>query len=124
MKKSDVIAGLLALAHETRLDIFRMLIEAGPKGIAAGRIAERLGVSPTSVSFHLNQLRHADLISFRRESRSLIYTAAYPVMTDLVNYLTQNCCRGSEASCKLNEFSSLLCEQEDGATQNVKPNIK
>ena len=124
MKKSDVIAGLLALAHETRLDIFRLLIQAGPEGISAGRIAERLGVSPTSASFHLNELRHADLISFRRESRSLIYTAAYPVMTELLSYLTQNCCRGSEASCDLNELSSLLCQPEESKTQNIKLDAK
>jgi ArsR family transcriptional regulator, arsenate/arsenite/antimonite-responsive transcriptional repressor len=74
-------------------------VEAGPAGLPAGRIGERLGLPPATLSFHLNQLRHAGLISFRRESRSLIYGAEYERMNALLGYLTENCCRGYAAAC-------------------------
>lgn len=99
MEKTDVIAALTALAQETRLDIFRLLVEAGPEGMAAGQIGDRLGLASATLSFHLNQLKHAQLVKFRRESRSLIYTAEYPVMNALMAYLTENCCQGANASC-------------------------
>ncbi|MBG0800703.1 winged helix-turn-helix transcriptional regulator [Methylocystis sp. H4A] len=100
MEKHDAIAALVALGHETRLDIFRLLMQAGPKGLAAGQIGERLALPPATLSFHLSQLKHADLITFRRESRSLIYSAAYPVMNALLAYMTENCCQGATASCE------------------------
>ena len=74
-------------------------MEAGPEGIPAGRIGERLGLPSATLSFHLNQLKQADLVTFRRESRSLIYMAAYPTMKALMNYLTENCCQGDAAAC-------------------------
>ena len=95
------IAALAALAQETRLDIFRLLVEAGADGLPAGQIGERLGLPSATLSFHLNQLKHAHLVKFRRESRSLIYTAEYPVMNDLLAYLTENCCQGDAAGCGL-----------------------
>ena len=98
MEKRDAIAALAALAQESRLDVFRLLVQAGADGLPAGQIAERLGVPPNSLSFHLNQLRHAGLVTFRRESRSLIYAAEYAAMNDLLAYLTENCCQGA-ASC-------------------------
>ena len=101
MEKVYVIAALAALAQETRLDIFRLLVQAGEDGLAAGQIGERLGLPSATLSFHLNQLKHAHLITFRRESRSLIYKAAYPVMNDLLAYLTENCCQGDAAACGL-----------------------
>jgi len=94
MDKPDVIDALAALAQETRLDIYRLLVQAGPPGLAAGRIGERLGLPGATLSFHLAQLRHAGLVTQRRESRSLIYAAHYPTMNGLVAYLTENCCRG------------------------------
>ncbi|MGJ0534340.1 ArsR/SmtB family transcription factor [Methylocystis sp.] len=100
MEKHDAIAALVALGHETRLDIFRLLMQAGPKGLAAGQIAERLALPPATLSFHLSQLKHADLITFRRESRSLIYSAAYPVMNELLAYMTENCCQGATDACE------------------------
>ncbi|MGD9656763.1 MAG: ArsR/SmtB family transcription factor [Methylocystis sp.] len=100
MEKKDAIAALVALGHETRLDIFRLLMQAGPEGLPAGRIGEQLGLPPATLSFHLNQLKHADLVTFRRESRSLIYSAAYPVMNALLAYMTENCCQGANASCE------------------------
>ena len=95
------IAALAALAQETRLDIFRLLVQAGAEGIAAGQIGDRLGLPSATLSFHLNQLKHAHLVRFRRESRSLIYTAEFPVMNDLLAYLTENCCQGDAAACGL-----------------------
>jgi len=99
MEKPDAIAALAALAQESRLDVFRLLVQAGSEGLPAGQIAERLGMPPNSLSFHLNQLRHAGLVTFRRESRSLIYLAEYAAMNDLLAYLTENCCQGDAASC-------------------------
>jgi DNA-binding transcriptional ArsR family regulator len=99
MDKLYAIAALAALAQETRLDIFRLLVQAGEAGMPAGQVGERLGLPSATLSFHLNQLRHAQLVTFRRESRSLIYKAAYPVMNDLLAYLTENCCQGKAATC-------------------------
>jgi DNA-binding transcriptional ArsR family regulator len=95
----DALAALAALAHETRLDVFRLLVQTGPEGMQAGRIGERLGLPSATLSFHLNHLRHAGLVTFRRESRSLIYMAEYPAMNDLLAYLTANCCRGDGSGC-------------------------
>jgi DNA-binding transcriptional ArsR family regulator len=95
MDKSDAVEALGALAQETRLEIFRLLVQAGDHGMAAGQIGVRLKLPPATLSFHLNQLRHAGLISYRRESRSLIYAAEYAAMNSLIGYLTENCCQGS-----------------------------
>lgn len=92
MEKKDVLAGLAALAQETRLDIFRLLVEAGPEGRSAGAIAEALAVAPATLSFHLSNLTHAGLIVQRRESRSLIYSADFGRMTGIVGFLSENCC--------------------------------
>ena len=94
MDQLEAIAALSALAQETRLDIFRLLVRAGGEGLPAGSIGARLELPPATLSFHLNQLRHAGLIRFRREGRSLIYAAEYAAMNDLVGYLTENCCAG------------------------------
>ena len=99
MEKTTAIAALAALAQDSRLDVFRLLVQAGPEGVPAGRIGEVLGLPSATLSFHLNQLRHAGLVSFRREGRSLIYTAEYATMNALLSYLTENCCGGTEAAC-------------------------
>jgi DNA-binding transcriptional ArsR family regulator len=99
MEKIEAVAALNALAQESRLDVFRLLVQAGPAGLPAGRIAEKLDLPSATLSFHLNQLRHAGLVTFRRESRSLIYAAEYAAMNDLLAYLTENCCQGDAASC-------------------------
>ena len=101
MEKTDAIAALSGLAHETRLEIFRVLVEAGPDGVPAGQIGGRLGLAPATLSFHLNHLKHAGLIARRRNGRSLIYSANYRAMNALVVYLTENCCRGHPESCGL-----------------------
>jgi DNA-binding transcriptional ArsR family regulator len=100
MDKSNAVEALGALAQETRLEIFRLLVQAGSEGMAAGHIGLRLELPPATLSFHLNQLRHAGLISYRREGRSLIYAAEYAAMNGLVGYLTENCCQGS-GSCSV-----------------------
>jgi ArsR family transcriptional regulator, arsenate/arsenite/antimonite-responsive transcriptional repressor len=99
MKKSTVIAALGALAQETRLDIFRMLVQKGPEGLPAGEIGARLGQPSPTMSFHLNQLRFAGLVVSRRESRSIIYSANFKAMSDLLTYLTDNCCGGRPQLC-------------------------
>jgi ArsR family transcriptional regulator, arsenate/arsenite/antimonite-responsive transcriptional repressor len=99
MEKPQAIAALAALAQDTRLDVFRMLVQAGVDGIPAGQIGDRLCLPSATLSFHLNQLRHAGLITFRREGRSLIYLAEYPAMNSLLCYLTENCCQGDPAGC-------------------------
>src|SRR6267142_3517437 len=99
MKTPRVIDALGALAHEHRLAIFRLLIERGPAGLPAGRIAEKVGLVPSSLTFHLQNLQRAGLIAQRRESRQLIYSADFAVMNGLVGYLTENCCGNSSAEC-------------------------
>jgi len=98
MNEKAAIAALGALAQETRLELFRLLVATGAEGLPAGVIAERLGVLPSSLTFHLNQLHHAKLITQRRQSRQLIYSAAYGAMNELLAYLTENCC-GRGQSC-------------------------
>lgn len=114
MEKIDVIAALAALAQDSRLDAFRLLVKAGPQGMPAGRIAERLGVPPATLSFHLNQLRQAGLIGFRRESRSLIYFAEYGAMRNLLAFLTENCCEGDTAACAADMPTSTITATRKG----------
>jgi DNA-binding transcriptional ArsR family regulator len=95
METSSAVAALSALAQESRLEVFRVLVQAGPDGLPAGEIGERLGIPPATLSFHLAQLRHAGLIGMRRDGRSLIYSADYDSMNGLMDFLTENCCRGS-----------------------------
>src|SRR5690349_6626502 len=103
MDATSAIGALGALAQEHRLGVFRLLVQAGDKGMAAGAIAEALGIANSSLSFHLAQLRSAGLILQERQHRSLIYRANYPAMNALLAYLTENCCEGApctgEAAC-------------------------
>ena len=99
MDTKSAIRALGALAQDTRLAIFRMLVEKGPDGFAAGAIAEALDLPASSLSFHLAQLSHAGLVIQRRESRSLIYSVDFDAMGELMGYLTENCCGGNPAAC-------------------------
>jgi len=99
MNTQDALSALGALAQESRLAVFRSLVQAGPAGLPAGRIGERLGLPGPTLSFHLAQLKVAGLVSRRRESRSLIYAADYAAMNELVGYLLDNCC-GNDRSCQ------------------------
>lgn len=96
MKPAEVVTALSALAQEHRLAVFRLLVQAGEKGMPAGLIAEKLSVPNSSMSFHLAQLTRAGLITQERQHRSLIYRADYQAMNDLVGYLVENCCTGDE----------------------------
>jgi ArsR family transcriptional regulator len=95
METTDAVAALGALAQDNRLDVFRLLVQTGPEGMAAGDIAERLKISPPTLSFHLAQLRQAGLLAMRRDGRSLIYSADYGGMNELMGFLTDNCCAGA-----------------------------
>lgn len=94
MQPDRIIRALAALAQEHRLAAFRLLVQAGEQGIPAGVLAEKLGVPPSSMSFHLAQLANAGLVTQRRESRSIIYAADYAAMGEVMGYLTENCCGG------------------------------
>ena len=98
MKAHTAVEALGALAQEHRLGLFRLLVQAGDKGMSAGAIADALGVPNSSLSFHLAQLRTAGLILQERQHRSLIYRANYPAMNALVAYLMENCCGGAECA--------------------------
>ena len=99
MNPRDVVQALGALAHEHRLAIYSMLVQQGPDGLAAGVIAERLGIVPSSLTFHLQHLQRAGLIDQRRVSRQLIYAADFARMNALVGFLTENCCGGGQSAC-------------------------
>ena len=103
MEASSVVNALGALAQEHRLALFRLLVQAGEQGMAAGAIADSLGVPSSSLSFHLAVLTKAGLIRQERQSRSLIYSADYAAMNDLVGYLMENCCGGAECSTSVRE---------------------
>lgn len=95
METKDAVTALAALAQASRLAVFRILVQAGPVGLAAGQIAERTGIAPSSLSFHLKELSHAGLAESRQEGRFIIYTARYETMNGLLDYLTDNCCGGN-----------------------------
>jgi len=96
-KAEAAVAALAALAQEQRLKLFRLLVQAGPEGLAAGRIAGELGIPNSSLSFHLAQLRRAGLIGQERRHRSIVYSADFAAMDALLAYLTENCCAGTAA---------------------------
>ena len=88
------VAALAALAQENRLEIFRLLVQAGPEGMAAGQVAEKLSLAPNTLTFHFDRLRAAGLVTVRRDGRSMIYAAQFETMNSLLGYLTDNCCGG------------------------------
>ena len=96
MEKTDAVTALAALAQDNRLEVFRLLVQAGPEGLAAGRVAEELDIAPNTLTFHFDRLRVAGLVTVRREGRSMIYAARYEAMNALLAYLTENCCRGAQ----------------------------
>jgi ArsR family transcriptional regulator len=108
MDSNLVVRALGALAHESRLAVFRLLVVAGPDGMAAGEIAQQVGLSPSSLSFHLKDLSHADLVRPRQEGRFIIYSANFDVMTGLIGFLTENCCDG--ATCAVSKPPNCCAE--------------
>jgi len=99
MEMKAAVDVLSALAQSSRLEVFRHLVQRGASGVAAGQIGEQLGIPPATLSFHLAQLANAGLVQARREGRSIIYSAAYEVMNDLIGFLTEKCCAGDATSC-------------------------
>jgi ArsR family transcriptional regulator, arsenate/arsenite/antimonite-responsive transcriptional repressor len=115
METSVAVAALAALAQDNRLDIFRLLVQAGPEGMAAGQIAEQLGLAPNTLTFHFDRLRFAGLVTVRRNGRSMIYAARFETMNALVSFLTENCCRGASATCA----PVALCKPKGVAHETV-----
>ncbi len=101
MKPGQVVKALAALAQPTRLAIYRLLVSSGPEGLAAGQIAEKLKVSPATMSFHFKTLSHAGLVESRQDGRFIYYAANFVVMNGMVDYLTENCCGGDADACKV-----------------------
>jgi len=100
MKPAQVVKALAALAQPTRLAIYRLLVARGPEGMAAGQVAERLKVSPATLSFHFRTLSHAGLLDSRQDGRFVYYAANFAVMNGMVDYLTENCCGGNADQCR------------------------
>lgn len=100
MENTAAVRCLSAIAHDRRLDVFRLLVKAGPSGLAAGEIARRLSMPPNTLSAQLLILAHAQLIWARRDGRSIIYTVGFDAMRDLLIFLTEDCCRGAAEICE------------------------
>ena len=98
METNNVVSALSALAQDSRLTIFRALVQAGPSGLAAGKISELTGIAPSSLSFHLKELSHAGMVDSQQTGRFVIYTANFSTMNALLSFLTENCCGGNPCS--------------------------
>jgi len=119
MEKKDALAALAALAQESRLDIYRLLVQAGANGLPAGQIGEQLGLPSATLAFHLKELKNAGLATFARNGRSLIYAAVYPTMNALLEYLTENCCQGNPAACGLGAIACTPSTRSPGAAHEA-----
>ena len=95
LKTKSVIAAWSALAQEHRLAVFRLLVQAGPEGLPASQISEKVGIAPSSLSFHLKEMVHANLLTSRQDGRFVIYSANFKTMIGLIDFLTENCCGGN-----------------------------
>jgi len=94
METKDALAALAALAQDSRLAIFRLLVQRGPEGLTVGKIGEAVGLPPATLSFHLKELTHAGLLTARQEGRFIVYSAQFQTMNALLGFLTDNCCGG------------------------------
>ncbi|MGO9133304.1 MAG: ArsR/SmtB family transcription factor [Methylovirgula sp.] len=99
METHEAVTALAALAQDNRLEVFRLLVQAGPEGMSAGAVATALDLAPNTLTFHFDRLRMAGLITVRREGRSMIYAAAFDAMNELLGFLTENCCAGVPETC-------------------------
>jgi ArsR family transcriptional regulator, arsenate/arsenite/antimonite-responsive transcriptional repressor len=124
METGGAVVALEALAQESRLGIFRLLVEAGPAGLPAGLIAERMKLPPPTLSFHLAQLKHSGLIGFKRDGRSLIYSANFVEMDDLIGFLTDNCCGGDAAQCAPAPRSKTKRERKSAGSRANRANAR
>src|ERR1700759_5459395 len=114
MEMIEVVTALAALAQDNRLEIFRLLVQAGPDGLAAGPVAERLALAPNTPTFHFDRLRVAGLVAVRRDGRSMIYAARFEAMNGLVSFLTENCCQGAATCAPL-----ALCKPQGASHEAV-----
>jgi ArsR family transcriptional regulator len=112
MNTKNVLLALAALAQESRLAIFRLLVQIGPDGLAASKIGEQLGIAPSSLSFHLKELSHADLVVSRQDGRFVIYCANIDSMNGVIGFLTENCCGGNPCS----PHAAVKCNDASGMT--------
>lgn len=112
MQTKDAVTALAALAQDSRLAIFRALVQAGPTGLAAGRIGELTGIAPSLLSFHLKELAHAGLVDSQQAGRFVIYTARFATMNALLGFLTENCCGGNPCA----RVCSPACVPENEST--------
>jgi ArsR family transcriptional regulator, arsenate/arsenite/antimonite-responsive transcriptional repressor len=99
MENTEAVIALAALAQDNRLDVFRLLVRAGPEGLPAGQVAGAIDLAPNTLTFHFDRLRSAGLVTVRRDGRSMIYAARFETMNALLAYLTENCCKGAPESC-------------------------
>jgi DNA-binding transcriptional ArsR family regulator len=99
MEQTAAVAALAALAQDSRLDVYRLLVQAGAEGMPAGSVASALRLAPNTLTFHFDRLRQAGLVTVRREGRSMIYAARYETMNELISYLAENCCAGAPEQC-------------------------
>lgn len=118
MEANAAVRALAALAQETRLEVFRLLVQQGPTGLAAGEIASRLGIAPATLSFHLKELSHAGLVTTRQDGRYIFYSADFASMNMLLAFLTENCCVADGGAC-----FGAPCSPRRGASA-AKPSIK
>ena len=98
MENISIVTALSAIAQESRLNIFRILVQAGPAGMAAGKISTASGIAPSSLSFHLKELAHAQMVIAKQEGRFVYYSANFATMNTVIAYLTENCCGGNPCS--------------------------
>ena len=119
MESFIAIAALQSLAQETRLEVFRLLVKAGPEGLTAGEIAAALSVPPPTLSFHLNHLRHATLIACRREGRSLWYSVSFEQIRALLGFLMEDCCQGRAEVLSPAKTSSCCTLDAAGEAQDA-----
>jgi ArsR family transcriptional regulator, arsenate/arsenite/antimonite-responsive transcriptional repressor len=120
MEKIDAVAALAALAQDNRLDVFRLLVEAGPEGLPAGGIADALALAPNTLTFHFDRLRAAELVTARKVGRSVIYAARFETMNALIGYLTENCCRGAPETCAPETCAPAVCKPSRARRTNTK----
>jgi|SRR3954471_4983346 ArsR family transcriptional regulator len=109
MDRRQALSSFAALSQDTRLSIVRLLVKAGPDGVSAGDVADEVGVSASNLSFHLKELQHAGLVEARREARSIIYSANYPALRDLVGFLMKDCCAGHPEICTPDLKEAACC---------------
>lgn len=114
MEMKEAVKALAAIGHESRLTIYRLLVQAGPPGLAAGEIAQKAGMAPSSLSFHLKELVHAGLLTSRQAGRFVMYSAQFETMAALLSYLTENCCDGEPC---MPQFSPNSCAPEKSQRQ-------